>query len=103
MRVIALAAVLFLLAVSASWGGTVAVSGSATLDGGGHGSVTSISCAAPGDCVAGGSYRQGQYSEAFVVSETNGSWGDASGVPGAPALGSVGCSHVLAISCAAAG
>ena len=71
MRVIALAAGLFFLPVSASSGG------SAATDAGGHGRVTSVSCAAPGDCAAGGYYRRGQYNEAFVVSETNGKWGKA--------------------------
>ena len=46
-------------------------------------SVTSVSCPAAGDCLAGGGFsRDGAPELAFVVSETNGSWGAASALPG---------------------
>src|SRR5437588_188203 len=97
MRVIALAAVLFcLLLASASSGGAVRVSGSTTLYVP-YGNVKSISCAAAGDCAAGGYYtdRNRRYSDgrAFVVTETNGTWGNAIRVAG----------DVESLSCAVAG
>ena len=51
-------------------------------------SVLSVSCAAAGDCVAGGYYVDGlsYRRQAFVVGETNGSWGKAIEVPGTAAL-----------------
>ena len=108
MRVIALAAVLFLLAVSVGWGGGVGVSDSATFTRGVRGNVWSISCAAPGECAAGGSYRVGSYRlglyhEAFVVGERNGVWGKPIEVPGTAKLNSGGNARVRSISCAAAG
>ena len=66
-----------------SWGDAVEVPGTATLNSGGPAEVASISCAAAGDCAAGGYYTDDSYDfQAFVVSETNGSWGDAIEVPG---------------------
>jgi hypothetical protein len=100
MRMFALAAVLAALAVSAGWGGA---SGSAAISTGDYAGVTSISCVAAGDCAAGGSYRRGQYQEAFVVSETGGSWGTAIEVPGTANLNTGGKARVVAISCAASG
>jgi hypothetical protein len=39
--------------------------------------VNSVSCAAPGDCSAGGSYQDSSgHLQAFVVTETNGTWGE---------------------------
>ena len=55
--------------------------------GGRRAGVTSISCAVAGECAAGGSYFGGSGPvQAFVVSETNGSWGDATEVPGTAML-----------------
>ena len=109
MRAIAIAAVLFLLAVSAgcgSSGDAVEVSGPGTFRSGGNIFVNSISCAAPGDCPAGGYYRRGfgEY-QAFVVDETNGTWGNAIEVPHAatPLGDSFPAPGVNSISCAAAG
>jgi hypothetical protein len=55
--------------------------------------VNSVSCSAAGECVAGGYYddtvsggnRSSSRGHAFVVSETNGSWGDVTLVPSLPA------------------
>src|SRR5207244_3830750 len=93
MRVIAIAAGLFLLASSAgcgSAGGAPATgSVSATLNSHGYGSVNSISCTAAGECAAGGYYLSGGR-RAFVVSETNGSWGKPIEVPAMSTLDSRG-------------
>ena len=97
---------LFLLAVSVGYGSSgagVAVSGSETLASGRRASVWSISCALPGDCAAGGSYRRGRKSEAFVVSETHGRWREAIEVRGIVRLNSGGGARVESISCGAAG
>jgi hypothetical protein len=107
VRVIALAAVLFLLAVLAGSGSAVEVSGAATLDNAGHalvGQLVSISCGAPGDCAAGGFYTDGiGHQQAFLVSETNGVWGKAIEVPGTARLNSGGFAAVKSVSCTAAG
>jgi hypothetical protein len=117
VRVIAIAAVLFVLAVGASWGSAGEASGSATrvgptgvhhphpptLNGGGHGMVSSISCAAPGECAAGGYYSVGGNREAFVVSERHGRWRRAIEVPGTARLNGGNDAEVSSISCAAAG
>jgi len=87
-----------------SWGGAIEVPGTATLNSGRDAGVLSVSCAAAGDCAAGGYYRDGTgHHQAFVVDETNGVWGDAVAVPGTAALNSGGWAEVGSISCAAAG
>jgi len=60
-----------------------------------------MSCAAAGNCSAGGTYDYGGYNAAFVVSEKNGVWGQAIDVPG---LGSVARdASLISVSCASAG
>ena len=45
--------------------------------------MLAVSCAAAGDCAAGGYYtRRTNSVQAFVVGETNGRWGNAFEVPG---------------------
>jgi hypothetical protein len=65
--------------------------------------VLSVSCTSAGNCAAGG-YYEGSFplEQAFVVNETNGSWGTAQAVPGMAALGGEG-SGVNSVSCASAG
>ena len=86
-----------------SWGNAVEVPGTATLNSGGNAVVKSVSCGAGGACSAGGYYTDGSYaSQAFVVSETNGSWGDAVEVPGTASLNSSGDAVVNSVSCRSA-
>ena len=86
------------------WGGAVEVPGSATLNSGGNAVVNTVSCASAGACTAGGSYRDGSsHYQAFVVSETNGRWGNAVEVPGTATLNSGGGAFVISVSCASAG
>lgn len=68
--------------------------------------VTSVSCAAAGDCAAGGywfanpngdEHTQGN-DHAFLLTQTRRTWGRAQPVPGLAALGS-GDSKVEAVSC----
>jgi hypothetical protein len=87
------------------WGTAREVPSTGALNAGGSAQITSISCSAPGDCGAGGSYTDtsGQQ-QAFVATETGGIWHSGREVPGTAALdrGSPGA-EVLSVSCAAAG
>jgi hypothetical protein len=79
------------------------VPGLGALNTGGSAQVSSVSCAAPGSCVAGGYYdsRAGAagHQLAFVVSETNGSWDTAQQV----AANSTGPVFVDTVSCGSPG
>ncbi len=86
------------------WGKAIEVPGTATLNTGGNAEVRSVSCAAPGDCAAGGLYTvPHSRQQAFVVSQTNGHWGKASEVPGTAKLNAGGLAAVGSVSCAAPG
>ena len=62
-----------------------------------------MSCSSAGFCSAGGAYTDRSFHDhAFVVTETNGSWGTAIEVPGTAALNN-GDAQVSSVSCAAAG
>ncbi len=88
-----------------TWGNAEEVPGSAALNAGGPGAVIlSVSCAAPGDCSAGGYYSDASgHEQALVVTQTNGTWGSAKEIPGTGALNAGGAARVNSISCAAAG
>jgi hypothetical protein len=87
-----------------AWDMAIEVPGSGTLNAGGDASVGSVSCASAGNCVAGGDYRDGHgHFQAFVVSETNGSWGKARQVPGLGTLNKGGSAGVTSLSCRSAG
>src|SRR5262249_58404797 len=80
------------------------VAGSGALNGGGGAEVNWMSCASAGNCAAGGDYTDGSgHGQAFVVSERNGTWGTAIGVPGSGALNAGGDARVESVSCASAG
>jgi hypothetical protein len=86
-----------------TWGNTEEVPGLATLNAGHSASVTSLSCASPGNCAAGGYYFDGSFHyQAFVVDETSGTWGNAQELPGLAAL-SAPYAYLNSISCASAG
>ena len=88
---------------SGTWGSAQEVPGSAALNVGGPGSVIlSVSCAAPGDCSAGGYYSDASgHEQAFVVTQTNGTWGSAKEIPGTGALNAGGSARVDSMSCGA--
>ena len=68
-----------------------------------YGRINSLSCAGPGDCVAGGSGSGSDYTtDAFLAEEKNGTWGAARPVPGLAAL-SAGYTSVNSVSCATPG
>ena len=70
----------------------------------GSAETTSVSCALAGSCSAGGSYQgTGGATEAFVVSEANGTWHKAIEVPGTAALNTAGTAETTSVSCGSAG
>jgi len=85
--------------VSGVWGDAQELPGTAALNTGGNAMVTSISCAKPGYCAAGGSYSaagtSGPVRDVFVATEVHGSWSPAIEVAGTDAsnasLDSVSC------------
>ncbi len=78
--------------------------GTAALNAGGSAGIDSISCAQPGDCSAGGSYKAlSGDTEAFVLTEKQGSWGRAAQVPGTATLSTGGIATINSVSCWAAG
>jgi hypothetical protein len=86
------------------WGRAEEAPGTAALNQGGDASVTSVSCAAPGTCAAGGWYTGKSHGQqAFVVSEVHGTWRTAEEVPGTAALNKGGGAGILSVSCAPAG
>ena len=84
-----------------TWGTAKEVPGSAALN---AGVILSVSCAAPGDCSAGGYYSDAAgHEQALVVTQTGGTWGTAKEVPGIGALNAGGSARVDSLSCGAAG
>jgi hypothetical protein len=66
--------------------------------------VDAISCSASGDCVAGGTYSQGDITgEVYVVGEVNGVWGDIEELPGVDQLNLDGVADLTGLSCTSAG
>jgi len=70
-------------------------------------SFGSVSCAAPGECVATGTYKDADGYQGYVVTQTGGLWGVAKPVPGLKALNvgnDVGANAFAgSVSCAAPG
>ena len=90
--------------VDGTWGTAEEVPGIAALAQGGYSDIASVWCARAGTCGAGGIYSDGSGSyQAFVVSETNGTWGTAEQVPVTAALNQGGYAYVQSVSCAPAG
>jgi len=90
--------------VNGAWHTAELVPGSAKLNKGGGGVITSVSCTAPGNCGAGGSYSDASgASQALVVSQVNGVWRSAIEVPGTKALNKGGNATVNKVSCPSAG
>lgn len=97
--------------VGGTWQDALPVPGIDTLNKPGADSqVTSVSCASPGNCAAGGYYTSGFYGgggapeySAFVVSQVNGTWGTAQEVPGIDELDTGGRAKLVSVSCASPG
>jgi D-alanine-D-alanine ligase-like ATP-grasp enzyme len=91
-------------ASSGTWGTAEEVPGTAALNQGGGAAVQSVSCASAGNCSAAGDYSDsGGGSQAFVVSQVNGTWGNAIEVPGTASLNQGGFADFDSVSCASAG
>jgi hypothetical protein len=90
--------------VKGRWGSAVEVPGTAALNTGGLAQVSSVSCASPGNCSAGGDYTDGSgHTQVFVVSEVNGTWRNAEEVPGSGALNQGGVASLSQVSCQPSG
>jgi virginiamycin B lyase len=88
--------------VAGRWGNAAQVPGTKALNATDNAQVTSVSCASPGNCSAGGFYQDASFDlQAFVVSEVNGIWGNAREVPGTAALNEDGHAQVNSVSCGA--
>ena len=89
---------------SGVWDVAIPVPDLEALNAGGAAEVSSISCASPGNCVAGGFYRDGSgQKQAFVAQETSGIWGSAAEVPGTADLNLGGAAAVKSVSCPSIG
>ncbi|MDR2985932.1 MAG: hypothetical protein LBV34_13940, partial [Nocardiopsaceae bacterium] len=87
--------------VNGGWRQAIQVPGLGTLNKGGNAGVNSVSCGSAANCSAGGHYTDASsHSQAFVVSEKNGSWGTALQVAGVLNVG--GQASVNSVSCASA-
>jgi hypothetical protein len=89
--------------VNGTWGNAVEVPGTAALNVGGDAQLNSVSCASAGNCTAGGYYSDNSGDQAFVISETNGTWGNAAEAPGTAALNTGDYAQLTSVSCASAG
>jgi hypothetical protein len=85
------------------WGQAEEVPGTAALDVGNVAFLSSVSCASPGNCTAGGDYAASSSQQAFVISETAGHWGQAMPVPHLATLNVGGQAGISSLSCASAG
>lgn len=92
-----------------TWGPAEEVPGTGALNQGtnagfGSAATVSVGCASAGDCGAGGYYLDGSdHQQAFVVSQTGGTWDTAEEVPGTPALNTGGNATINSVSCTSAG
>ncbi len=86
-----------------TWGVPTEVPGAGTLNKL-NAQVSAISCPSAGNCSAGGNYgdSSGKY-QAFVATESGGTWGAAKEAPGTGTLNKTGSAMVTAIACHSAG
>ena len=85
------------------WGTAEEVPGTAALNAT-RAATASVSCATAGNCSAGGFYTDASgHQQAFIVAETNGTWGTAVEVPGSGALNAGGFAAIKSVSCGAPG
>jgi len=92
--------------VNSAWGAPRDVPGLAALTGtGGFSRLGAVSCKAAGSCTAAGQFSTSlRGTKAFVVSEVNGTWGNALEVPGIPAIsGGSDAATATAAACATPG
>ena len=88
--------------VHGTWTTAIALPGLVALNVDGHSYVESLSCATVGNCVIGGYYRDGSNNkQAYVATQTNGTWSNAIEVPGTNALNTGNSARVNSIACPA--
>src|SRR5262249_19579702 len=86
------------------WHAAIEVPGVAALNRGGGAEITSVSCASPGHCSAGGGFRdEAGHFQGVGVSQVNSTRRKGEEVPGAAALNQGGLAGIFAVSCASAG
>jgi len=87
-----------------TWGKAVPVPGLPTLNAGDIADVQSISCASPGNCAVGGTYKTAAFLfQGYVVSEKNGTWGNAIEIPNLGTLNKGGNVDTVNVGCVSAG
>jgi len=90
--------------VGGTWGSIQEAPGSAALNVAGGANLNDISCTSPGYCDAGGLYSDTANStQAFIIDEVDGTWGNAQEVPGTATLNASGNASVLTTSCSTFG
>jgi hypothetical protein len=92
--------------VNFTWGASHDVPGLAALTGtGGFSRLTAVSCKSAGSCTVTGEFSTSlRGTKAFAVSEVNGTWGNATEIPGIAALGGgTDAATARAASCATPG
>jgi len=66
--------------------------------------VESLSCGSAGNCTAGGQYYDDNNDgQAYLVNETNGTWGTAEEVPGFASLNVGAVGYLMSVSCRSTG
>jgi hypothetical protein len=89
---------------SGTWGTAIEVPGLSSLNTSGDASVTEVSCGAPGNCSAVGSYAPAKnVVQAFVANEVEGTWYTAGKVPGSSALNTGNSAFMSNVKCSSAG
>jgi len=91
--------------VHGTWRNATELPGMAAFNAGRSAQLVSVSCPAAGDCLAGGSYRDatGRNTQAFVASQTKGTWSAPIEVPGTAQLNTYGGGSVTSVFCVAPG
>jgi hypothetical protein len=93
--------------VNGTWQTAVEVPGITQLENGSfNATLASLSCGSAGNCTVGGTYEHGVQPylyQAFVADEVDGTWQDATDVPGIAALNVNNNATVESVSCASAG
>jgi len=90
---------------SVTTGTAIEVPGTAALNVGAAAGINAISCTSPGVCSLAGEYTDGAKRDlSFVADENNGTWGNATEIPGLESIsGHSSEERVFTISCAKAG
>jgi hypothetical protein len=90
-----------------TWGAALTLPGFTRLARGPGGGISSLACASPGGCVAGGSYVTAPSGdakvEAFIAAQRGGAWSPAVRLPGSGALNAGGYADAFSLACGSAG